>query len=69
MYAQDRMAEAARGHREGMDEEHEQEHPTVNQPLHGQPRPRLGPALAVIAMVVGIVVLFVVITLLRYHAS
>lgn len=49
--------------------EHEHERPQMNQPLHGEPRPRLSPALAVIGMVVAIVVVFAIITLLRYYAS
>jgi len=52
-----------------MDDEHEQERPHVNQPLHGEPRPRLSPLLAVAGMIVGIVVLVAIITLLRYYAS
>jgi hypothetical protein len=50
-------------------DEHEQERPQVNQPLHGEPRPRLSPVLAVVGMVVALVVVVAIITLLRYYAS
>ena len=43
------------------------EHPTVNHPLHGEKRPLLTPTLAVIGLVVAVVVIFGVITLLRYN--
>jgi hypothetical protein len=49
---------------EGMDE---RDHPTTNQPLNAPgPRPRMTPALAVLALVVVVGILFAVITVLRY---
>jgi hypothetical protein len=50
-------------------DEQDQERPQVNKPLHGEPRPRLSPVLAVVGMIVAIVVVVAIITLLRYYAS
>jgi hypothetical protein len=46
----------------------ERERPTTNQPLNAPgPRPKVTPLLAVLGLVVFVVVLFAVITLLRYN--
>lgn len=50
------------------DHEHRRR-PTPNQPLNAEPRPRVKPILAVIALVVVILVVFAVITWVRYHGD
>jgi len=45
----------------------EPQRPTTNQPLHGSRRPRVTPLLAVLALVVAVVVVFAVISWLRYN--
>jgi hypothetical protein len=41
--------------------------PTTNQPLHGKPRPRVVPILAVIGLIVVIAVVFLVLTLVQQN--
>jgi hypothetical protein len=43
-----------------MDEQ--RDHPTADHPLHGEPRPRLVPALALVGFVVAVVAVFLLIT-------
>lgn len=42
--------------------------PSTNQPLNAEPRPRFTPILGVVAMVVVVLLVFAVITLLRYNS-
>ena len=62
------MGEGGTGHCDVMSDD-EQQRPKFDQPLHGEPRPRVTPILAVLGMIVGIAVIAAVITLLRYYAS
>jgi hypothetical protein len=53
------------GHRRDMDE---REHPTPDQPPNAPgPRPKVTPILAVLGLFAVIVLVFIAITLLRYH--
>lgn len=42
--------------------------PSTNQPLNAEPRPRFTPILGVVAMVVVVLLVFAVITWLRYNS-
>ncbi|WP_164477837.1 hypothetical protein [Nocardioides pantholopis] len=50
-----------------MDDQH-QERPTTNKPLNGPRKGAIGPAFAVLGLVIVVVVIFAVITLLRYNS-
>ena len=58
------------GHLVGMNDEHpdrEHELPTTNKPLHGERRPLVTPALAVIGLVLLVAVIVAVLTWTRYN--
>ena len=43
------------------------ERPTTDKPLHGPPRPRVSPILAVVGLLIAIAVIFAIITWVRYN--
>ena len=45
----------------------EREHPTPDQPLNAEPRPRLSPLLAVVGLLVVIAVIFLAITYVQHR--
>jgi hypothetical protein len=45
----------------------DREHPTTEQPLHGEPRPRISPILAVIGLVVVLAIIFLLLTYVQKH--
>ncbi len=61
------MRSGPAGDRGGMDEQH-QERPTTNKPLNGPRKGAIGPAFAVVGLVIAVVVIFAIITLLRYNS-
>jgi hypothetical protein len=46
---------------------HDNERPTPSKPLHGPRRPVVTPLLAVLGLLVLILVIFAIVTLLRYN--
>jgi hypothetical protein len=49
------------------DRDGDQELPRVNKPLHGPERSKVGPAVIVIGILALVVLLFLVITVVRYN--
>jgi hypothetical protein len=45
----------------------DREHASTGHPLHGEPRPKLSPVLAVVGLVVVLAIIFIVITVLQQN--